>query len=295
MGVQARIVAYAAERDGAKAAIDAAFAEMTRLDQILSDYRADSETAKVNAAAGGEPLRVSAEFILVLQRALEVSRRSDGAFDVTIGPVTQVWREARKRGGIPAPQAIDAAHALVNWHDVQVNPAAQTVRLTRAGMRLDFGGIGKGFAADRALATLREHGITRALVGLAGDLALGDAPPGSRGWNVAIFDGITEYPPTLGLANCGVSTSGDAEQSLDIDGAKRSHIINPRAGLGLTDRIAVTVIAPDATASDALSTAVSVLGAEQGMKMIEGIDGVAARIVSIINGAPRVQLSARFP
>lgn len=295
MGMQARIVLFAADRARGKAAADAALDEIARLDAALSDYRDDSEVAKVNAAAGGEPVRVSEAFITVLQRAQEVSRVSDGAFDVTIGPVTQLWRAAKQAGRSPSQAEIDAAHALVNWRDMEVDATARTVRLTLAGMRLDFGGIGKGFAADRALHVLQEHGVSRALVALAGDIRLGDSPPGKHGWAIALSDGVTQSAATFELANCGVSTSGDAEQFLEIDGQRHSHIIDPHNGIGLTGRIAVTVIARDATASDALSTAISVMGAERGMAMIERIDGAAARIVIANAPAPRVQHTARFP
>lgn len=296
MGMQARIVLHANDPDRAKAAADPAFAEIGRLDRMLSDWREDSEVARLNAAAGREPVAVSDEFIDVLQRSMEVSRMSDGAFDVTIGPVMQLWREAIRSQQQPSTDEIERAHELVNWRDVEVDRPARTVRLKRAGMRLDLGGIGKGFAADRALDILRQHDCPSAMIAIAGDIRLGDPPPATAGWTIAIDDGLTpQHTLALALANCGISTSGDREQSLIIDGVHHSHIIHPQHGVGLADRIAVTVIAPDATASDAIGTAVSVMGAERGLAMIENLDGVAARVVEMNDGVPRAQQNSRFP
>ncbi len=296
MGMQARIVLYADDAARGKAAADAAMTEIDRLDHLLSDYRDDSETAVVNSAAGAaDPVGVSEAFIDVLQRSLEISRLSDGAFDVTVGPLTQLWRKARDSGRAPSQPEIDAAHALVNWRDVEITAVARTVRLKRFGMRLDFGGIGKGFAADCAMSVLQAHGVTRALVALAGDVRLGDPPPGARGWSIAINDGITSDAPTLELSDCGISTSGDVEQSLQIEGQRRSHIIDPRGGLGLPGRSAVTIIAPEATAADALATAVNVMGPEAGLAMIDGIERAAARFVIGASAGARIQSTARWP
>ena len=293
MGMQARIVLFAEDRPKAKAAGDAAIAEMQRIDRLLSDYREDSETAAVNRAAGGEPVTVSADFLRVLRRALYVSRLSGGAFDVTIGPVTRLWRAARDSGKRPSPSEIDAAHALVNWRDVRFDPKRSTVQLLRADMRLDFGGIGKGFACDLALAKLKEHGITRALVSIAGDIRIGTAPPQATGWRIAIHDGIAENESVLTLSECAVSTSGDAEQALILDGQRHSHIIAPREGLGSGERIGATVIASDATTADALATAITLMPEKDALALIESIDGAAARIA---RGEPEhIAITSRFP
>jgi thiamine biosynthesis lipoprotein len=297
MGMQARIVLYADDLLAAKTAADAALAEIARLDAILSDWRDDSHVGKVNLEAGGMPVQVDQAFIDVLDRAREISRASDGAFDVTIGPVTQLWREARQSGHQPSQQDIDRAHALVNWQAIEIDSEFRTVRLPLAGMRLDFGGIGKGYAADRALEIVREAGHPMCLVAIAGDIAIGDAPPRANGWRIAAADGMSADSaslPVLELRNCGISTSGDAEQSLAIDGALASHIIDPRNGLGLENRIAVSVIARDAATADALATAVSVLGPQRGMTLIDQIEGASARIATLDGEAISVQQTAAF-
>ncbi len=298
MGMQARIVMYAADADQAKVAAKAAFDEIARLDAILSDWRDDSELAKVNLEAGGLPVQVDASFIEVLQRAQEISLASDGACDVTVGPVTQLWRTALAQNREPQQSEIDVAHALVNWRAIEIDAEYRTVRLPKPGMRLDFGGIGKGYAADRALTILRERGFPACLAALEGDIALGDAPPGECGWLVSIADGLSDSASdstaSIQLHNCGVSTSGDAEQFLEIAGERYSHIFDPRTGVGLRERIAVAVIARDATASDALATAVSVMGPNRGLAMIDGIDGASARIVMLDHDFTRVVQSAAF-
>jgi thiamine biosynthesis lipoprotein len=299
MGMQARIVMHADDPVVAKAAAKAAFNEIARLDAILSDWRDDSHVAKVNLEAGGLAVQVDDVFIELVERSRQISEATGGAFDVTIGPVTRLWREARERHATPEQSKIDAAHALVDWRLIEIDPEYRTIRLPQPGMRLDFGGIGKGFAADRALAILAEKGFPQSLVALEGDLAIGAAPPGQAGWRIAIADGLT--PPSAGetaaaliLHNCGVSTSGDIEQSIAIDGVQQSHIIHPHEGLGLTARIAATVIAPDATTADALATAACVLGPERGVAAVESVEGAMARVVTLVRDVPRVAQSPAF-
>lgn len=290
---------FAEDSTQAKVAGDAALAEMSRIDRLLSDYRDDSETAAVSRAAGGPAVKVSPDFLDVLTTSLAVSRDTDAAFDVTIGPVTQLWRQAKREQRTPTQSEIDGAHALVNWREVEVDTARCEVRLTKPGMRLDFGGIGKGFAADRAMRVLREHGVPIALVALAGDIRVGDAPPGRAGWSIALDDEIPgESPadrPTLQLAGCGVSTSGDAEQFIILDGERHSHIINPREGLGLRERGAVSIIASNATMADALATAASVMPREHAIALIESTDGAAARFVWMDGDTVHVSVTKRFP
>jgi FAD:protein FMN transferase len=164
-------------------------------------------------------------------------------------------------------------------------------------MRLDVGGIAKGYAADQALAVLRAQGIDCALVAASGDIAIGDPPPGQPGWRVGITpigSRSNSIVRTLILSNAGISTSGDAEQFIEIDGTRYSHIVSPFTGLGLTERIQVTVVSTNATTTDSLATAVSVLGAKRGLKLIESMPLTAALITTFQDGAPRVVPSVRF-
>jgi thiamine biosynthesis lipoprotein len=228
----------------------------------MSDYRPTSELMRLCAKAGGPAVKVSRDLLKVLLKAQEISRLSDGAFDVTVGPLVKLWREARATRKMPDESRLCSARELVGWRKLEIDAKNATVRLKYPGMLLDLGGIAKGYACDAALRTLKRCGINRALIEMGGDIALGDPPPGKKGWLVQIPAAQADERCSQ-LANCGVSTSGDAEQFVEINGRRYSHIVDPRTGLGLTHRAEVTVIAPDCTTSDCLATAASVLGPEK--------------------------------
>jgi thiamine biosynthesis lipoprotein len=298
MGVQARIVLYAGNRAAASSAAAAAFARVAQLDAVMSDYRPDSELMRLCDRAGGEPIPVSADLFAVLERSLEISQASDGAFDVTIGPVSVLWREAARSGTAPSAEALAQAYALVDPHQTVLDRRHHTVQLLRPNMRLDLGGIGQGYAADAALEVLRKRGCTRCLIDIGGDIVAGDPPPRQDGWSIAVSTGLVDdVPLTLALANAAVTTSGDSARSLQIDGRRHSHIIDPREreSLGLAIRRAVTVIALDAATADALATAVSVLGPQRGMELVESLPTTSAMIVEHQPEGRHVFTSRDFP
>lgn len=282
MGSEFKLVVYCNDEALASRAARAAFDRVARLDATLSDYKVDSELMRLSDRAGGPPVVVSDDLFEVLRRSRELSERTGGAFDATINPVVKLWRRARRDGKLPPRGRLDEALSRVGWEKMVLDPRARTVRLTAEGMRLDVGGIAKGYASDAALAEVRGFGIARALVAGAGDIVVGDPPPGQDGWIV----GIAPLDPTAGverfllLENAAVSTSGDAERYVEIDGVRYSHIVDPRTGLGLTGRSSVTVVAPDGTTSDSLATAISVLGPDRGLALAEEAEGVEAMIVS---------------
>jgi thiamine biosynthesis lipoprotein len=267
MGVQARIVLWAPGRPVAEAAAAAAFARIAELDEALSDYRSESELSRLSRHAVGEPVPVSEDLFRVLRRSQELAERSAGAFDVTVGPVVVLWREARRTGQHPADSAIRRAVKQLGWRQLRLDEGARTAALGRSGMRLDLGGIAKGHACDEALRVLAQHGVTRALVELGGDLVVGEPPPGSDGWPIAVA--TTDTIHRVGsYARVAISASGDAEQFVAIGGRRYSHVVDPRTGQALTSRIGVTVIGPDALTSDGLATLVSVLGPDEGMAFV---------------------------
>lgn len=268
MGVEARIVLYAPSADAAVAAARAAFARIALLDSLLSDYRVDSELSQLSYRAGGPPVPISAELFFVLARAQEMARLTGGAFDATAGPVVQLWREARRTGSLPSDSARREALERTGWRHLQLDTASRTARLLRPGMRLDLGGIAKGYAADEALKVLREAGVGSALVEMGGDIVVGAPPPGSRGWRVTLAD---PDPAMTGadLGDAAISTSGDTEQFVVMGGERYSHVVDPSTGLGLRNRLSATVIAGDGVTADALSTALTVLGPERGRELIE--------------------------
>jgi thiamine biosynthesis lipoprotein len=283
MGVQARIVLHAPTESAARHAAADAFAVLEGLDATLSDYRSDSELMRLCASAGGPPVTVGMDLHAVLRRAADISAASGGAFDVSIGPLVRLWRGARADGAPPASTLIDAARVSVNWEAIELRQdPVRTVRLARPGMQLDLGGIAKGYAADRALTTLRRKGFGRALVELGGDVVVGDPPPGRAFWFVQAGCGEGALPPPrLAVVNEAIAVSGDTAQHLLHAGVRYSHVIDPRTGAAMTDRLCCTVIAPDGATADALASAVRVLGAEQGQALVNAF---GARL--LVDGEP---------
>jgi len=270
MGTRFQIVLYAPEEATAKAAAKAAFARIAELDGIMSDYRASSELNQLCQKAGGPPVKVSADLFAVLQKAQEVSKLSAGAFDVTISPVVRLWRIARRTQQLPEKETLAKALALVGWQNVKLDAERRTVQLLKPGMQLDLGGIAKGYTADQVLQVLQKHGITAALVAAGGDIAVSDAPPGTKGWKVGIQP-VAGGEPTryLSLKDAAVSTSGDFQQYVEIDGQRYSHIVDPKTGLGLLGRMSVTVVARCGLTTDPMTKTACVLGAARGLALIE--------------------------
>ncbi len=274
MGTLFRIILYASDEEQAVRASRAAFHRVQQLDRLLSHYRPDSEVSRLSL----EPRVVSSELFLLLERSGEMWRTSRGAFDVTLGPLTELWREARRARRLPLQVEIERRRKQVGFQNVHLDPTRRTVRLLRPGMRLDLGAIGKGFAADEALRVLREHGISQALVDAGGDLRAGRPPPGQVGWRISMPAGEESF--VFWMSDEAVATSADDEQFVEIGGVRYSHIVDPRTGYGCTDRRRVTVIAPDALTADAWATVLSVLPPETGLDLVQNLAGVAARIES---------------
>jgi thiamine biosynthesis lipoprotein len=275
MGVDVRLVVYAPDKPTAERACTAAFERFAELDTIMSDYRPDSELMRLCAKAGGPPVPVSRDLFTVLQRAQEVAQRSDGAFDVTCGPLIALWRQARKTHVLPLPDALALARTRVGWRKMVLDARRRTVRLLVPGMKLDLGGIGKGYADDCAQQALQRHGITHALVEAGGDIVVSGPPPGETGWKIQVANAAkTPQAPVLLFTNRAISTSGDTEQFVEIGGKRYSHIIDPRTGQALTDRIQVTITAPNGLTSDSLSKVVSVLGQAKGEPIVKTYHGI---------------------
>ncbi|MCS6777634.1 MAG: FAD:protein FMN transferase [Chloroherpetonaceae bacterium] len=277
MGVRVRLVVYASGRAEAEKACEAAFRRFAELEDIMSDYRPHSELMRLCSRAFGNPVPVSRDLFLVLRHAQEVARRTDGAFDITVGPYVQLWRRARQGGAFPLPSELEEARRRVGWRKVRLDPTRRTVQLLAPGMRLDLGGIAKGYACDCALVVLRRHGIRRALVEAGGEIVVGDPPPGEPGWRIEIENAVPGQEQVI-LTNAAISTSGDTVQFLEYAGKRYSHVIDPRTGLGLTTRYLATVIAPSGLVSDSLATAMSVLGPERGNALLREYPGVRAWI-----------------
>jgi len=298
MGTQFRIVLYAQDEEAARRASAAAFNRIARLDATMSDYRETSELMMAAKRAAHAWVTISEDLFRVLAAAEAFARESMGAFDVTVGPVVQLWRRARRQNELPDAKKLAAARRLVGYGHLRLDARRRAMRLDREGMRLDLGGIAKGYAADAAIAVLKEHGITRALVAAGGDIVVSDAPPDARGWTVAIRSVTAEDEAAmihLLLVNAAVSTSGDAEQFVEINGTRYSHIIDPRTGQPLTGRRSVTVVAANGTTSDALATAASVLAPAPALRLIDRTPRAAAQIEVMATDRIITRESRRWP
>lgn len=261
----------------ARAAANRAFARAAELDAMLSDYKPESELSRLSNRSGQGPVRVSPELFLLLRHARELSHRSDGAFDVTVGPMVRLWRLARRTRELPPPAELADARSRVGFDKLVLDERASTAELTAAGMKLDLGGIAKGYAADEMIRVLREAGFRHALVAAGGDVVAGDPPPGHSGWSVSVASPDPDARPrVLSLANAAASTCGDAEQAVEIGGQRYSHVLDPRTGLGLKQRRAVTVIAANGLTADGLDTAAAVLGPDRGIQLIRRTPHVSA-------------------
>jgi thiamine biosynthesis lipoprotein len=283
MGLPFRVSLYTTDAATAKAAADAAFERIAVLNSILSDYDSDTELSRLSMTSGqGKVVPVSSALWKVLSRAQEFAGLSGGAFDITVGPLVNLWRRARRMQEMPGPQAIQEMKARVGYRYLRLDPVHRTAELLLPDMRLDLGAIAKNFAIDEAIALLRQRGITRALIGGSGDMTASDAPPGQPGWRIEVAPlDAPDAPPAqiIYLKNRSIATSGDMFQRVEIGGKRYSHIVDPHTGIGLTDHALVTIVAPDGMTANGLSTSTCVLGPERGLQLVEQTPGAAAHIV----------------
>lgn len=297
MGVSFTIVLYAPDETAANRAAEAAFRRVAQLNAVYSDYDAQSELMRLcRQAEPGRAVPVSDDLFHVLARSQALAERTDGAFDITVGPYVRLWRRARRQRQLPSVDRLADAKAAVGYRHLKLHCDERSVELLRPGMRLDLGGIAKGHAADEALRVLEKHGIRQALVDASGDIVAGEPPPGQPGWRIGIAPLDVDAPPSryVLLARGAVATSGDAWQHVEIDGTRYSHIVDPRTGIGLTESSSVTVVAPDGLTADSLATAVSVLGPDEGLRLIDEMPETAALVVRSIDGQAKAIESARF-
>lgn len=284
MGVEFEVVVYAPDQATAERALDAAFARIAELDRRLSDYDPASELSQLSLSTSPprrepgmppQPVPVGRDLWEVLAFAQQMSEATQGAFDVTIGPLTRLWRSARRRRELPDPAELAQARAAVGYQALTLDRAGRRVTLHKSQMRLDLGGIAKGYAADEAVRAVQGCGLARVLVRASGDIATADPPPSETGWLVGVAPLDPEEPPQrmLLLTHRAVSTSGDARQHLVVGGRRYSHILDPRTGEPVHGRSSVTVIAPLGMLADSLATACSVVGPEEALRLVARFPG----------------------
>ena len=288
MGVPFRVTLYAHGSSEAQRAAQEAFARVSQLNAVFSDYDSDSELGLLSESSGkGRPVQVGVDLWRVLERALYFSKKSDGAFDMSVGPLVNLWRTARRKRTLPDPDKIREALGRTGYSSIRLDEASQSVELLKSRMRLDAGGIAKGYAIQEALKVLVNLGHKACMVEGGGDLAVGDAPPGTGGWRVSITaldHQNAPAPQVLDITHRALSTSGDLYQRLEIDGVRYSHIVDPRTGVGLMDHSLVSVLGPNAMDTDALSKVIAVLGPERGIPIAEQMEGVSVYVIRAPEG-----------
>jgi len=278
MGVAVRLELYAPADAAARVAARAAYTRIAELEDVMSDYRPQSEVRRL-AEQPGIAVPVSEPLFAVLTRALALARQSDGAFDITVGPFVALWRSARRTGRLPNRAQLDSAARRVGWRKVHADSATRSIRLDTAGMRLDLGGIAKGYILDQALLVLGRYGVTRALIQAGGDIVAGDPPPGLPGWRVDVPEaGPLVRARAAALARAALSLSGDTEQFVIVDGVRYSHVVDPHTGVGLTSRRQAAVVAGDGLTADGLSTALTVLDDSGQAALLRSYPGVVAEV-----------------
>lgn len=275
MGTQIRLVFYATEKQKADSVANLVFNRIDDLNNKLSDYQEDSELNNLCRQVG-QDVMVSEDLYKILFESVRISQITKGAFDITVGPLIRLWRKARKINILPDNNELDKAKQSVGYQYIKF-PQKNTVRLMKPGMQLDLGGIGKGFTADEVLKVLEINGITSALIDMGGDISVSNPPPNRGYWNL-VFSYFDKYGKEISqeirMKNQSVATSGDLFQSIEVDGIKHSHIVDPKTGKALTNSIQVTVIAENGAKADAYASAFSVLG-------FEGVDAHTQEITNL--------------
>ena len=302
MGTAIRVELWNEDERDAQCAITAVMDEMHRIDHAMSPHKPASELSRINRDAAHEAVPLSAEMYRLLERSLEFSRFSGGAFDITFASVGNLYDY--RAGTAPSPEAMERGLAAIGWQHLILDAQTRSVRFGREGMRIDLGGFAKGHAVDNGVAILAELGIRHAIVTAGGDSrVIGDRR--GRPWSIAIRDPRREdgVVALLPLEDTAISTSGDYERYFERDGRRCHHLIDPRTGRSPDGVRSVTILAADGLTAEALSKTVFVLGVERGLPLVETLDGVDAVVVDaqgalhyssgLLSGSPRAVDVAR--
>ncbi len=290
MGTFSRAVAIARSEKVARTCIAAAFEEQKRIDELMSYHNPGSELNTVNREAYQSAVEVDEATFEVLEKARQFSELSGGAFDVTIGALGELWRRAGDTDTVPTEADIAEARSKVGYDKMLLDPNARTVRFAVEGMKIDLGGIAKGYAVDKSVAAMKKRGAVGGMVDLGGNIrCFGQPPKGQDCWRVGLQDpnvapdelGGSKLLLVLTITDESVATSGDYRRFVKVQGSKESHIIDAGSGKGARKLVSDTIIAPDAITADALSTAVNVLGPDAGLALIESISDVEAILIPV--------------
>jgi FAD:protein FMN transferase len=267
-------------------AIEAGIAEVQRIEKLLTTFADDSITNIINRQAGVSPVQVSSEVYLLIERSIKISKLTQGAFDITYGSIDKsFWNFDTKMTSLPDATIAKSAVELVNYKNVLLDKGASTVFLRKSGMRLGFGGIGKGYAAERAKATMMSIGSESGVVNAAGDLTAWGRQPNGKPWTIGIADPNSNHRlfSHFEINNMSIATSGDYEKYVIIDGQKYSHTIDPNTGMPVQGIKSASVICPNAELADALTTPLIVMGIDKGLHLINQLNGIEAIIIDANN------------
>ena len=281
MGSRFEITVVHSDPEGARLALDAGWAEIDRIEAMISSWRDDSETSDINRNAGSRPVVVSQELFNLIRRSLRVSKLTEGAFDITFDSVGRFWNFKKTDSPLPDKETIARALRHTGYQHVVLDPEARTVFLDTPDTRIGFGAIGKGYAANRTVFVLKDRGVTGGIVNAGGDLVTFGRQEDGSPWRIGIAnplerDTVFAY---LDVTEQVIVTSGDYESFIEIDGRRASHILDPRSGYPVEELRSVTIVCPDGELGDALATGVSVLGVRKGLELVNRLNGIEAMLV----------------
>jgi FAD:protein FMN transferase len=282
MGNHFEISAVANDEERAEERIDMAINEIRRIEKLLTTFKDDSETNLINRNAGIKPVLVSEEVFRLIERSKRISEITQGAFDISYGSIDKrLWNFDKTMTSLPDPKLAKKMVRLINYRNIILDYEQQTVFLKEKGMRIGFGGIGKGYAAEMAKLVMQNAGVTSGIVNASGDLAAWGYQPDGKPWTVGIAHPDVAHLPFsyMNITNMAVATSGNYEKFVMIDGKKYSHTINPRTGLPVRGIKSVTIISPNAELCDALATPVTIMGVKSGLHLINQLKGIECVII----------------
>lgn len=282
MGNHFEITVVGESEEWANEKIQLGVNEIKRIEQLLTTFSSDSETNLINENAGIQPVKVSEEIILLIERAQRISSVTQGAFDLSYGSVDKsLWNFDTNMTALPTEEIAKKSVRLINYKNIVVDKKQQTVYLKEKGMRIGFGGIGKGYAAEKAKTMMQLAGVKSGVVNASGDLTTWGSMPNGDKWTIGIVhpELATSVFSYLNVSDLSIATSGNYEKYIVIDGKKYAHTINPKTGLPVTGIKSVTIVSTNAEVADAMATPVMVMGIEAGMYMINQIKDIEAIII----------------
>ena len=282
MGNSFEITVVAEEKDWALEKIDLAVAEIKRIEKLLTTFHQNSQTNQINRQPGVAPVRVDREVLELIQRSIRISTITDGAFDITYGSIDKrLWNFDKAMTSLPDEVTAKQMVRLINYRNIIVDEVNCTVMLKEKGMRIGFGGIGKGYAAEMAKAVLKNEGVNSGIVNASGDLVTWGLQPNGQPWTIGIADPLHAHQPFafMNITDMAVATSGNYEKYVVVNNKKYSHTINPKTGLPVTGIKSVTILSPNAEIADAMATPVTVMGVRAGLHLIDQIQYLGCIIV----------------